>query len=302
MNTGELIQQLKQGDKRTLARCISMVENELPGYDTLLQSLVMNKKVPLIGITGPPGAGKSSLIAALIQSWNKQGKKLGVLAVDPSSPFTHGALMGDRLRMSEHYLQQHVFIRSMASRGSLGGLAPKILEAAEVMRAADFDFIIIETVGVGQSEVEIAALADVTVLVLVPEAGDEIQTIKSGVMEIADVFALNKADRDGADVFYKNLRTLAHSHAHNGHETPVVQTVATRAEGVDELCRAIEQELAHAPADGKRVTLLAEKALVMIKNLRTRDIDMNTLRSEIEQLLKENENFNLFAYVTKYAS
>jgi LAO/AO transport system kinase len=122
------------------------------------------------------------------------------------------------------------------------------------------------------------------------------------VMEIADVFALNKADRDGADVFYKNLRTLAHSHAHNGHETPVVQTVATRAEGVDELCRAIEQELAHAPADGKRVTLLAEKALVMIKNLRTRDIDMNTLRSEIEQLLKENENFNLFAYVTKYAS
>lgn len=300
MNTSSLIEQLKQGNTRVLARCISIVENEQPGYDDLLKQLTFTKKVPLIGITGPPGAGKSSLIAAIISHWNKQGKKIGIIAVDPSSPFTRGALMGDRLRMYEHYLQHNVFIRSMASRGSLGGLAPKILEAADVMRAADFDIIIIETVGVGQSEVEIAALADITVLVLVPEAGDEIQTIKSGVMEIADVFALNKADREGADVFYKNLRALTHSHARNGHETPVVQTVATKGQGIAELCNAIEQELTHVSPAEKRAVLLAEKALVMIKNLRTRDIDLQQMQHDIAEHLRQNENFNLYAYVSQF--
>jgi LAO/AO transport system kinase len=302
MNNSPLIEQLKAGNTRTLARCISMVENELPGYDELLKSLSFSKKVPLIGITGPPGAGKSSLIAALISHWNKQGKKIGIIAVDPSSPFTRGALMGDRLRMHDHYLQHNVFIRSMASRGSLGGLAPKILEAADVMRAADFDLIIIETVGIGQSEVEIAALADITVLVLVPEAGDEIQTIKSGVMEIADVYALNKADREGADVFYKNLRALSHSHSHNGHETPVVQTIATKGDGISELCNAIEHELTVVSRAEKRAVLLAEKALVMIKNLRTRDINLQQLKQDIALQLNQSENFNLYAYVSQFVN
>lgn len=293
-----LLQQLAQHDKRALARAISTVENETEGYEILLQSLP-NKHTPVIGITGPPGAGKSTLISALTQQMLLAGKSLAIVAVDPSSPFNRGALMGDRVRMSDHFLHPDVFIRSMASRGSLGGLSPKILEVTDVLKAAWFDYIIIETVGVGQSEVEIASLADTTILALVPEAGDDIQTIKSGVMEIADIYVLNKADRDGANTFYKNLTMLAHSHATSDWETPVVRTVATKNEGLNELLTAIENHGRLSQNSSRKAVLVAEKALTLIKNMRTKDVSFPQLLEEIKECLKD-ENFNLYQYVSKY--
>jgi len=175
-----LFHDLQQGDARALARTISLVENRIEGYEELLQQLPASTS-SIIGITGPPGAGKSSLVDALIGEIVQQNKKVGVLCVDPSSPFNLGALLGDRIRMSEWYEHPNVFIRSLATRGSLGGLHPMIIEIADVMKAAGFDHIIVETVGVGQSEIEIAGLADVTVVVVVPEAGDEVQTMKAGL-------------------------------------------------------------------------------------------------------------------------
>lgn len=298
-NIPDILQQLYSGDKRALARCITLVENEWPGYEQLLKQLAFTRSTPVIGITGPPGAGKSTLIGALAGYITSLGKKLAIIAVDPSSPFNRGALMGDRLRMSEHYLNPNIFIRSMASRGSLGGLAPKIFEVADIIKASGFDYIIIETVGVGQSEVEIAALADTTVLALVPEAGDDIQTIKSGVMEIADVFVLNKADRDGASTFVKNLTLLAHTNARDGWEAPVIKTVATKNEGLVELLDAIEKHHQHGFNSHKKAHLMTEKAMMLIRNLRTKDISFETIEQELQQLMTD-KNFNLYQYVSKF--
>jgi LAO/AO transport system kinase len=175
----QFLYQIQQGDVKALARSISLVENEVPGYELLLQSLPSNKQ-PVIGITGPPGAGKSTLTDALIAAFTAEGKKVGVLCIDPSSPFNLGALLGDRIRMSDWYNNPNVFIRSLATRGALGGLHPKIIEITDLLKSAPVDCVIIETVGIGQSEIEIAGLADITVVVLVPEAGDEIQTMKAG--------------------------------------------------------------------------------------------------------------------------
>ncbi len=188
----QLLKQIQDGNIKALARCISLVENEYPGYEAMLQSLsASNTKI--IGITGPPGAGKSTLVDSLIGLLVNAGKKVAVLCVDPSSPFNLGALLGDRIRMSDWYTNPNVFIRSLATRGSMGGLHPKIIEITDLLKAFQFDHIIVETVGVGQSEIEIAGLADVTVVVVVPEAGDEVQTMKAGLMEIADIFVVNKS-------------------------------------------------------------------------------------------------------------
>src|SRR5688572_29229651 len=223
-----LLHQIQKGDIKAIARSISLVENEVPGYEELLQSLPASP-TKIIGITGPPGAGKSTLVDALIGLLVENGKKVGVLCVDPSSPFNLGAVLGDRIRMSDWYTHPNVFIRSLATRGSMGGLHPKIIEITDLMKAFSFDHIIVETVGVGQSEIEIAGLADITVVVMVPEAGDEIQTMKAGLMEIADVFVVNKADRPDADTFYRNLKLMLQPAFHaTAVDIPVVNTIASQ--------------------------------------------------------------------------
>ena len=288
-----ILEQIKAGDRKSLARCISLVENESTGYDNFMQSL-QGSATPIIGITGPPGAGKSTLTDALIGMYVSAGKKVAVLCVDPSSPFNMGALLGDRIRMSQWYNSENVFIRSLATRGSLGGLNPKIIEITDVLKAADFDYIIVETVGVGQSEIEIAGLADVTVVTIVPEAGDEIQTMKAGVMEIADVFVVNKADRPGADTFVKNLRLmLAPTFTTHKEEVEVIKTIASKQEGIETLQKAIDKVLANTKNE-RKAWLLAEKAFYLIQKERMRDIDKQKIKQEIENA---KEQINIYKFV-----
>ena len=297
----ELLSKLQQGDAKALARSISLVENEAERYEELLRSLPANLNKPVIGITGPPGAGKSTLVDALIGLLVNNGKKVGVLCVDPSSPFNLGSLLGDRIRMSRWYDHPNVFIRSLATRGSLGGLHPKIIEITELMKAAAFDHIIVETVGVGQSEVEIAGLADVTIVVVVPEAGDEVQTMKAGLMEIADIFVVNKADRPDADQFVKNLRLMLAPAFHNRYdEIPVIKTVASQNEGVNELLKEIEHRLKHHHSKEKKYWLLAERAYQLIQKKKMNGVDKLKLKEEIKELSGKN-SFQLYSFIKNYS-
>lgn len=290
---------LQQGNRKSLARSISLIENEVPGYETFLQRLP-TANTPVIGITGPPGAGKSTLTDSLIGLLVSKGKKVAVLCVDPSSPFNLGALLGDRIRMSSWYNHSNVFIRSLATRGSLGGLHPKIVEITDTCKAAGFDYVIVETVGVGQSEIEIAGLADVTVVVLVPEAGDEVQTMKAGLMEIADIFAVNKADRPEADLFVRNLRLmLAPVFATHTNEIPVVKTIATQQNGAAELLEKIEGLLQQQHANERRSWLLAEKAYYLIQQQRMKDVQKNAMKLQIEEELKKG-SFNLYSFIQRF--
>ncbi|MEO6820456.1 MAG: methylmalonyl Co-A mutase-associated GTPase MeaB, partial [Ginsengibacter sp.] len=220
---------------RTLARNISLVENEVGGYEKILFELpVASSKI--VGITGAPGAGKSSLTDALIGKIIGDDKSVAVICIDPSSPFNKGALLGDRIRMSDWYNHPNVFIRSLASRGALGGLHPKTIEISDLMRSSGFDYVIIETVGVGQSEIDIAGLADITIVMLVPEGGDVVQTMKAGLMEVADIFVINKADRPGADTFYTNLRKiLGPVFNKTTKKIPVLKTIASTGVGISSL-------------------------------------------------------------------
>ncbi|CAL1521338.1 methylmalonyl Co-A mutase-associated GTPase MeaB [Chitinophaga sp. MM2321] len=293
----QYINGLIHGDIKALARCISLVENEAAGYTTLLEQLPVNNHTKVVGITGPPGAGKSTLVNALITHLLDQQKRIAIIAIDPSSPFNFGALLGDRIRMSQHFNNPLVFIRSMASRGALGGLSPKIIEVSDLIKAAGFDYLFIETVGVGQSEVEIAGIADTTVVVVVPEAGDEIQTMKAGLMEIADIFVVNKSDRDSADAFVKNLRLLAHSKHHDDWEIPVIKSVATQQEGINEISAAITRHHQGVLHHQQRHTLLlAEKAYQLLQYRRMKDVSKKQLQLEIQALL-QSETFNLYRYV-----
>jgi len=254
---------------------------------------------PIIGITGPPGAGKSTITDLLIECLAGDGKKIAVLCVDPSSPFHFGALLGDRVRMSNWYNHPNVFIRSLASRGSLGGLSPQVIGISDLLKAAGFDYVIVETVGVGQIEVEIAGLADTTVVVLVPESGDEIQTMKAGLMEIADIFVVNKCDRPGADLFSKNLQQLLmHDPESRTEKTPVIKTIASEKQGIMELTDAILQ---HIQRDNKqqKILLLIEKAYQLIINKRMQSINKKELREKIENGLLQKE-FNLYKLVAGY--
>ncbi len=291
------LNEIKGGNRKTLARCISYIENEVAGYEDLLQQLPPSA-TPIIGITGPPGAGKSTLTDALIGLLVNEGKSVGVICVDPSSPFNLGALLGDRIRMSEWYNNPKVFIRSLATRGSLGGLHPKIIEISDLMKLAAFNYIIVETVGVGQSEIEIAGLADTTIVVVVPEAGDEVQTMKAGLMEIADVFVVNKADRPDADLFVKNLRLMLAPAFHNHTmPVPVIKTIASQKEGIAELLKAIQDSLLQQKDKDKRFWLLTEKAYYLIQQNRMQDMDKADLKNSIKNA---GDDFNLYRFIQNY--
>jgi LAO/AO transport system kinase len=263
----ELAEKIVQGDRLALARAITLVENRVPGHEIVLAECFRNRKsAARIGITGAPGSGKSTLVNALIKLLRGEGKTVGVIAVDPTSPFTGGALLGDRVRMISPVQDPGVFIRSMASRGALGGLSWATDDVAVLFEASGKDYVLIETVGVGQSEVAIAASAETTVLILTPEGGDSVQTLKAGLMEIADVFAINKADRPGADRIVLDIRSTLEMRSRHGEDwrPEIVCTSATTGDGVDKLLEAIRNHRAHLTAHGtadERERLYLEKKL-----------------------------------------
>ncbi|HXA41523.1 MAG TPA: methylmalonyl Co-A mutase-associated GTPase MeaB [Candidatus Solibacter sp.] len=239
----EIADQLLAGDTRALARAISLVERDDPKLPELLSELQPHTGHSyLLGFTGPPGGGKSTLVDAVIEVLRRQDKTVGVLAVDPNSPFTGGAVLGDRVRMQRHALDPGVFVRSMGARGHLGGLAGSSRQAAKVLDAFGRDFVLMETVGVGQSELEVSSLCDTTIVVVNPRQGDEIQAIKAGILEIADIFAVNKADLPGSDSAVRQLQQTYPDDMKEGDWLPpIIKTVATRGEGVDELIGAVER-------------------------------------------------------------
>jgi LAO/AO transport system kinase len=252
MDPDELAHKLRSGDRRTVARLISLVEDEAPemaGIVRALGPLVGNAYV--IGVTGSPGAGKSTLTAALVGAIRADDKTVGVLAIDPSSPFTGGALLGDRLRMQEHATDPGVFIRSMATRGHLGGLAWAVPHALRVLDAAGSDVIVLETVGVGQAEVEVVHAADSTIVVLAPGMGDSVQANKAGILEIADVFVVNKADKEGARQTKQDIEQMLHLGEARAWSPPVLLTQADASEGIDALWKAIGEHRAHLESTGE---------------------------------------------------
>ena len=257
-----LVDTLRSGDARALARAISLVENEAPEAPALLSACFPHTGRALrIGITGSPGAGKSTLVDRLARHFRQSGRTVGVLAVDPTSPFTGGALLGDRIRFQDHHDDPGFYARSMATRGSLGGLALTTADVALVVEASGKDLLLIETVGVGQDEVEIARLADVTLVVLVPGMGDDVQSLKAGVMEIADVYVINKSEREGAHRVEQEIRalqSLASSRSPEAWTPPIVRTVATTGHGIDALAHAISEVEAWLQTGNRRTARRAQ--------------------------------------------
>jgi LAO/AO transport system kinase len=244
-DVGELVANARAGEPRSVARLISMVENASPQLREVMAALTPHAgSAAVIGLTGSPGVGKSTTTSVLLTAYRAMDKRVGVLAIDPSSPFTGGALLGDRVRMQEHATDPGVYIRSMGSRGHLGGLSWATPQAVRVLDAAGCDVVIVETVGVGQAEVEVASLADSTVVLLAPGMGDGIQAAKAGILEIADVYVVNKGDRDGADHTIRDLRqmlSLAEKRAPDAWKPPIIKTIASRGEGNEELVEALEK-------------------------------------------------------------
>ncbi len=249
----DFVRRIRGGEIRALSRAISTIEDHRPESAELLKALFPHSgNALLLGMTGSPGAGKSTLVDQVARVYRKQGKTIGIVAVDPTSPFSGGAILGDRIRMQSHHADEGIYIRSMATRGSLGGLASTTADVATVMDASGRDIVIIETVGVGQDEVDIVRLADVTIVVLVPGMGDDVQTIKAGIMEIADIFVINKADREGAERVEREIRAMQTLAIRKDHWTPpIVKTVASNGSGIDELVNTIESYQAYLQQDGR---------------------------------------------------
>jgi LAO/AO transport system kinase len=286
------------GNFLQLAKTITRIENKMEGADTLLTSLQPNP-VPIIGVTGPPGAGKSTLIAALIGAWVKEGQKVAVLSVDPSSPFHKGAILGDRIRMKEWYLHPQVFIRSLATRGHLGGLNSAMIELTTLLQSVGFDKIIIETVGVGQSEVEVASLADTTIVVLVPEAGDEVQMMKSGLMEVADLFVVNKSDRPDAQTFANHIRQTMMENGQDHAYEKVLMTIASQEEGIAALVAAIEKHQIDMVQSSAHKKLVLSKVLQLIVAYQLDKLDIKAIEAALE-LEMQNTTFNIFRFTQRY--
>jgi LAO/AO transport system kinase len=278
----ELYERFKTGDRLALARVISLVENRADGFEQILHNIFPSTgEAHRIGITGPPGAGKSTLTSTVARLFRTQDCKIGIIAVDPTSPFTGGAILGDRVRMTDIGLDPDVFIRSMATRGSLGGLAVATKEVGDVLDAFGKDIVIMETVGVGQSELDIVSAADTTIVVLVPESGDGIQTMKAGLMEIADIFVINKADRDGAHGLAREVEAmLSMRDGDDGWTIPVLLTTAVRGEGVEELVEAINKH---------REFLTSSQLLEKRRHERIRRRIRDIVHMRIETILWENE-------------
>jgi LAO/AO transport system kinase len=281
VNLDQLLERLRDGDPRAVARLISLVEDgdreQLRDAAEALNPLTGRAQV--IGLTGAPGVGKSTLAGALVACWRKAGRTVGVLAVDPSSPFTGGALLGDRVRMQRHALDEGVYIRSMATRGHLGGLAWATPQAVRVLDAAGCEVVLIETVGVGQAEVEVAGLADTTLVALAPGFGDAVQVAKAGILEVADVFVVNKADRDGAEVVARDLRQMLHLGEARPWQVPVVKTVAERGDGVDRLTETIAAHRRHLESSGELDRRRHRRAAREVEELALAD-----LRAELGEL------------------
>lgn len=281
-------------DFRSVARALTIVENDLAGANDLLKGLDLSKDAPIIGVTGPPGAGKSTLVNNILGELIARDNKVAVLAIDPTSPFNFGSLLGDRIRMSAFFNHPDVFIRSLATRGSLGGLSAKTIEMTDVLRAYGFDYVLIETVGVGQSEIEIAGLADITLVVLVPEGGDEIQSIKAGLMEIADAFIVNKADREGADIFANNLKKMVQQ---KKTVIPVFKTIASQNNGTGQIIDFITSSA--RSRNSRKELLLTEKAWNLIRQKRMANISKSELQNGIACAV-ESPSFNLYKFIERY--
>lgn len=284
-SVGEIVGKVLGGDKAAASRLMSIVENRRPGYREALRLISPHTgQAYMLGVTGPPGAGKSTLVNKLIEHYRAAGKSVGVIAVDPTSAASGGAILGDRIRMLGFYQDPGVFVRSMASRGQLGGLAAATADVARVMDSFGVDLIIIETVGVGQDEIAIAGLADTTILVEVPGLGDDVQALKAGVLEIADVLAVNKADREGADRLAGHIRTAMRllPHAEGAWVPPIVKTIAPEGAGVPELAGAIEKHRAYLQDNG--LLQQARRARIKAEVLeRARDIVLHRLVVSLEQ-------------------
>jgi LAO/AO transport system kinase len=287
-----LIERLRSGDARSLARAISIVENRVPGSAELLKALFpQTGHARILGLTGAPGAGKSTLVDQLAKHYRKENRTVGIIAVDPTSPYTGGAILGDRIRMQDHFSDPGIYIRSMATRGSLGGLARATADVTTVIDASGRDLIMIETVGVGQDEVDIVRLADITVVILVPGMGDDVQSIKAGIMEIADIFVINKSDREGAERVEREIRALQSLAIRSDRWTPpIVKTVASDGTGISDLVAAISDYEAY----------LQEENLVLqhsIENWQERLIEMlrDALLDKAREQMQDGD-------VTRYAA